>query len=548
MGLKSYFGAHEHVAVGVICFIMLTIGAFLILGSMKPFGTAYENIDVSYTEQGDNLLIHETFLTRISSMDSFNVIYRSFGETICLSTTGSQVGTNSNCNIIIQDVSCSKGTPYLSSYDANPVNMLTRQSFKPTYASKIQSREIGCYSDKVFSNEKATMSVTYLVPKKHVALNMNKHILFSKEHFAINKLNVQALQQSNTQTYLPKDKEVSILVTTGELKTTGVPYGTQAIIWIILSLIPFLLWNIFGKEKQFTVPQYSHVLPNKTTPPWQVDLLINGKNELSKNGMASILMELYTANIVVIEMVKKTFNKTYEFHIDTSIATTTISAKAKKFLDHLLDHEIRKEGKKTVCVLPTNKTSILGSMSEQAFMQAFFKSGDVRQFIDATFDKKGSYAMVAYVVVLVLVSLAFGYIGPGAIYPFIIGLIILIGILPKSLFARFKEDKYKEYLEWHAFNNMLQDYAKIQQYLKEDKHMWKEWLTYAAAMGSAEKLLKSMKELNILSPADYDRTHNMYTHFIAYSLISQSFANPKSSGAGGIGGGGGFGGGGGGGR
>jgi uncharacterized membrane protein len=135
-----------------------------------------------------------------------------------------------------------------------------------------------------------------------------------------------------------------------------------------------------------------------------------------------------------------------------------------------------------------------------------------------------------------------------ALIALIAALVLLVGFIPNSVFGRFKDDNYRRYQEWLAFKKMLEDYAQIKQYLKEDYQMWKEWLLYATALGSAEKLLASMKELGILSAAQYEEMNGFHRVSMAYALTSFQTAHPRGSGGGGIGGGGGFGGGGGGGR
>jgi uncharacterized membrane protein len=111
---------------------------------------------------------------------------------------------------------------------------------------------------------------------------------------------------------------------------------------------------------------------------------------------------------------------------------------------------------------------------------------------------------------------------------------------PSALFGRWKEDYYKEKLEWDAFRNFLSDFAMIKKYAPEDLAMWKEWLIYGTALGVGDKVRDAMASLNVIIPLAFAEK-GMQTHFDhAYAASA-----PKSSGSGGMGGGGGFGGGGG---
>jgi uncharacterized membrane protein len=129
---------------------------------------------------------------------------------------------------------------------------------------------------------------------------------------------------------------------------------------------------------------------------------------------------------------------------------------------------------------------------------------------------------------------------------------IVLILTPKSIFGRWKDDYYKEKLEWEAFRNFLSDFAMIKKYSPEDISIWKEWLIYGTALGVGDKVVEAMKSLNIDIP-EVDIAPDVYiTYNLMYSSIYDSYTaiTEKSSGnfGGGIGGGfgvgGGFGGGG----
>ena len=68
---------------------------------------------------------------------------------------------------------------------------------------------------------------------------------------------------------------------------------------------------------------------------------------------------------------------------------------------------------------------------------------------------------------------------------------------PSTLFGHWKDDRYKEKLEWDAFTHFLSDMAMIQKYAPADLSMWGEWLVYGTALGVGDKVEKAMKALNI---------------------------------------------------
>jgi uncharacterized membrane protein len=118
--------------------------------------------------------------------------------------------------------------------------------------------------------------------------------------------------------------------------------------------------------------------------------------------------------------------------------------------------------------------------------------------------------------------------------------LLIVAAAPSALFGKWKEDFYKEKLEWDAFRSFLSDFALIQQYSPADLIMWKEWLVYGTALGVGDKVAEAMSDLNIEIPEAL-AVESMHANF-SYAYISSI---PRSSGSGGSGGG--FGGGGGGG-
>ena len=75
--------------------------------------------------------------------------------------------------------------------------------------------------------------------------------------------------------------------------------------------------------------------------------------------------------------------------------------------------------------------------------------------------------------------------------------VIIAFAAPSTLFGHWKDDRYKEKLEWDAFTHFLSDMAMIQKYAPADLSMWGDWLVYGTALGVGDKVEKAMKALNI---------------------------------------------------
>ncbi|MBR9679999.1 MAG: DUF2207 domain-containing protein, partial [Candidatus Altiarchaeota archaeon] len=128
--------------------------------------------------------------------------------------------------------------------------------------------------------------------------------------------------------------------------------------------------------------------------------------------------------------------------------------------------------------------------------------------------------------------------------------IAVMAMLDNYVFGRYKQDSFKERLEWEAFARLLSDYSMIEKYKPADLKMWGRWLVYATVFGSADNVIKSMEKnrvklANIGDPYRAFRVYSITSHGLTRAAAA-SAGRAGASFGGGIGGG--FGGGGGGAR
>ncbi|MDD1652198.1 MAG: DUF2207 domain-containing protein, partial [Methanomicrobiales archaeon] len=71
---------------------------------------------------------------------------------------------------------------------------------------------------------------------------------------------------------------------------------------------------------------------------------------------------------------------------------------------------------------------------------------------------------------------------------------------PPTLFGRWKDDYYREKLQWDAFARFLSDIALMEQYAPADLSRWGEWLVYGTALGIGEKVVGAMEAMRIDIP------------------------------------------------
>ena len=537
MGLRQFIGKHEFPSVIFACLLLSLPLAWSFASLFGMIGDSYQTVFVGYSMEASGLLVEENY--DIVASRNYNVLYKSFDDPICL---------REGCRISIQKVVCRSGVGYfsesspsvaaLSVLDANTgAELIIPDSLK----SKFQSNEVGCFLPDGYRKTTEEMKITYIVSAEPSDLGM--HDLFSREHFAIRKLIVQGVEKSSVKHLIQKNKEIRIDTRDASIEIKGMPIWIWVFAFVVLAVIPLLIWQYFGKEKSFVVPSYLHTIPQKDLEPWMLDVLVNGTWKISKNGVAALLLEAHVKGILKTETDKSSSAKTvFRIRKDFEKVGTEMCVKLLKIIQR---KQASEDGQYFVCEIQRDDQSV-----GRGLYQLMHGSAAINDVVNEHMKSKGQFVFYA-------VSAASLFIGQviykeaGMIfflYP--VFLFLIAFVYPASVFSSFKGDNYRLYLEWIAFGNMLVDYAQIKKYLREDYSQWKEWLLYGTALGKADNLLKSMKELHILKPVDADQMRNTYTGHILLATLASSRSSSRGSGGFGGGGfgGGGFGGGGGGGR
>jgi uncharacterized membrane protein len=334
----------------------------------------------------------------------------------------------------------------------------------------------------------------------------------------------------------------------------------------------YILYIKFGKEKNFTVPEFLSFVPNKKRTPYEVNLLFSGDaSKTDLNAFLATLLDLHRKKKIqlsvegydlIIKVLDEKGDTPYENKVLNFLKET-----GHKVNNHIefslneLDEKI-KEAKEAK------------DINTLRFYKSLFD--DIAHYVDnteveKTLDKRGK--IIISIIFVLSLMLTVGLIILGFLigekfvlyhydlYPLFISSLALsveTSILfktPTQIFGRWRADFYKEYLEWQAFRNMLSDLAMIKKYSPRDLSIWKDWLIYGTALGVAKNVEKAMKDLNIRIP-DIPTETVEYVNYIpasyialneAYSYTQSNQNDDISGGFGGFGGfgiGGGFGGGG----
>ena len=245
-------------------------------------------------------------------------------------------------------------------------------------------------------------------------------------------------------------------------------------------LVPFLflfIYNRYGREKEFTVPEYLSTIPNPALKPWQVNLLFKGDaQDFDECGYYATLLDLHRRKIITISSKGEGKAKSFEIQI---LKTTSDDPYEQRVLN-VLGQIAEKGVLDTSRIEKLTRDAMSSSIAEETALRYQRMLTDVTKRADSTLP--GQYIVDGrdHIVPLLLTTvtafaatLLFALVSPMQSYilfPAVVlwGVVIVQAVIaivtPSTLFGHWKDDKYKEKLEWDAFARFLSDSAMIQKY------------------------------------------------------------------------------------
>ncbi|MCI0501811.1 MAG: DUF2207 domain-containing protein, partial [Epsilonproteobacteria bacterium] len=324
-------------------------------------------------------------------------------------------------------------------------------------------------------------------------------------------------------------------------------------------LILLFIYYLKGREEDYVVPEYLNFIPKKRKP-WLVNLVFNKtEHKIDENALYATLLDFHNRKIITL----KNFNNSLEIKINqTSEELDEYEKRVFSFIETWSTNGIFNldDFASEIRIKEYDPSTVNEINKEMKYLRKTAKSDLLNDF----FVSGRRYPIILFLLGLVLSAiLLIPFIQYTSIYPMlhqtlILSLILLIQSLiaysaPPALFGHWKDDFYKEKLEWDSFRDFLSDMAQLKKYEMQDIIIWEDWLVYGTALGVGKKVAKAMEKLNInIHEANYVPVMYGSFHSVNYAIMSSRQGSSGGSGGGGgggsFGGGGGFGGGGAGGR
>jgi uncharacterized membrane protein len=277
---------------------------------------------------------------------------------------------------------------------------------------------------------------------------------------------------------------------------------------ILVPLMFLVIYNWYGREKVFTVPAYLSTIPNPALKPWQVNLLFKGDaQDFNEDGYYATLLDLHRKKIISIT--EKAEGKGIEIRSLSGATPDPYEQRVLGFIDLVAENGVFD----TAGIEALALRAQTNSSAEEKALKYQRTLTDVTSRVDTTLVSQyivdGRDHLVPFLltgIVLFAITLIFAFVASIQSY-ILIPAVVLWGVVvtqvilsiaaPSTLFGHWKDNRYKEKLEWNAFTRFLSDMAMIQKYAPADLSMWGEWLVYGTALGVGDKVERAMKALNI---------------------------------------------------
>jgi uncharacterized membrane protein len=257
--------------------------------------------------------------------------------------------------------------------------------------------------------------------------------------------------------------------------------GTIAVILVPLLLIA--IYRRYGQEKAYVVPAFLSTIPGTNLKPWQVNLLFKGDAlDFDEDGYYATLLDLHRRRNIAVTEKGGEQGVTVKILSDTGL--DLYEQRVLMFLrlvsrDGILDTDEIEALAKTA---RENRTAEETVLKYQRSLTDVTKRADAglsaRYIVDGRDHilPLGLTGIVLFGIALVL------FLGSPMLSYLLLPAAILWGVVtvqaviayaaPSTLFGHWKDDRYKEKLEWDAFARFLSDMAMIQKYAPADILLW----------------------------------------------------------------------------
>lgn len=332
-----------------------------------------------------------------------------------------------------------------------------------------------------------------------------------------------------------------------------------SLLFLLYLIVPFIIlaimYHLYGKE--YTAKEinynalYEREIPSEHSPA-EVIFFVKGDEEYNmkdqENAIISTIMSFVNKGIASIEEKNNDVFLTFD-HIKVE------KMKLQKFEESLLEFIKKEFGNKTFSIKEFEKRSA-NKLEYYQLINRFFmhvsKINKKSEFVENQGNKIGIISIGVYILLTFIIM----FFQPLALFGLLFAFVTLIIIKSKKIMlAKWTEKGRLLNLKWENFRKYITDYSLMKEHPPESVKLWDEYLTYAIALGVADKTINIMKKMSPKEKINKNSISHVYftvplalnmTNSFRPSYVSKSSGGYSGGGySGGVGGfGGGMGGGG----
>jgi uncharacterized membrane protein len=280
---------------------------------------------------------------------------------------------------------------------------------------------------------------------------------------------------------------------------------------VVIVPLGFLgIYHWYGREKKFTVPGYLSTIPNRALRPWQVNLLFRKDAMVfDESGYYATLLDLHRRNSLAITPKEDGKAEGFTIRILNARSDDPYEQRVLSLLSEMAENDtidtdlLQKIASEAGTSAASRETASryqrmladVTTRAESSLVREYIVDG--RDHIVPLLLISVTVFVVSFMAVFLEPMLSFNLIPATALWG-VVAIQALIAIaMPSALFGHWKDDRYREKLEWEAFRHFLSDLALIRKYAPEDLSAWGEWLIYGTALGVGDKVEEAMAALNV---------------------------------------------------
>ena len=276
--------------------------------------------------------------------------------------------------------------------------------------------------------------------------------------------------------------------------------------WVtILALFGLLFILIFwflGKEPIISYQGiYERELPSNDPPDFINAMVKNLAGSIDKDGLMAAMMDLYHKNYLELQemnhrqviKLKKT-----EPGDDISPSEGTLMKLFEQFAKENVFDFLEVERRLSKSTSDATSFNQLLKKYENSVKSEIMK----RQY----FSTSGNILAKFLAILMMFISLAVVYVSTRGVTSFLLSSMTMLSaamwfiggailMIRKDFFGRWTKEGREFYLKWTNFGRFLSDFSLLSEYPPESVVVWEKYLIYGTALGVAEKVIDTMKNL-----------------------------------------------------